>query len=81
MKPTLTALGALVLGLALADCRRPQTVVVEDNTPATPIVIERRSPPPNTVIVAPDHVHAATCGHYFYNGHWYYDPAHMYLID
>ena len=33
------------------------------------------------VIITNTHVHSRYCGHYFYDGRWYYLPQHKHGVD
>ncbi len=33
------------------------------------------------VIISAEHVHSRYCGHYFFDGHWYYLPQHKHGVD
>ncbi|MBI2933269.1 MAG: hypothetical protein HYY16_16615 [Planctomycetes bacterium] len=38
----------------------------------------RSHPPTSTeVVVSPDHVHDAQCGHYYHGGRWYHASKHL----
>jgi hypothetical protein len=76
---TLIAICALTLGAALCGCRthKEETKVYPDNDPDT-VVIEKQSQP-KTIVV--NHAHNASCGHYYYNGHWYAEPEHITIIE
>lgn len=68
MKSTLFVFIALT-GL-LASCR------------SRPVYVESHPhQQPTTVVVEKDHSHGNSCGHYYYNGHWYADPAHTVVIQ
>ena len=45
------------------------------------IVIEQPAAKPTTVIIEKEHVHSATCGHYYYNGAWYSEPEHVHVVE
>ena len=62
----LAYIAAVAATLTLAACRSNK-----------PDVIVRREPQqPSTVVVEKDH-----SGHYYYNGHWYAEPAHITIVD
>jgi hypothetical protein len=73
MKRFISLAAFVVLSVALADCRRPQTVVVEHDSPPPAAA-------PNTVIIDRTHMHGANCGHYYYNGQWYAEPEHIHVV-
>ncbi len=33
------------------------------------------------VIITDTHLHSRYCGHYIYDGHWYYLPEHKHGVD
>ena len=45
------------------------------------VVIERPATQPQTVIIEKEHVHSATCGHYYHNGVWYAEPEHIHIVE
>jgi hypothetical protein len=72
MKSTFASIAAITVVLAAAGCRRPQQTVVVDRT---------EEPKPSTVVIDRTHVHSTECGHFYYNGHWYSDSAHVHIIE
>lgn len=54
--------------LALTGCPRHMHL----HAPPHPVVHG-----PRVVVVAPAHVHSATCGHYYHGDSWYYDEGHV----
>jgi hypothetical protein len=73
MKSTFASIAAITVVLAAAGCRRPQQTVVVDRT--------EEPKQPSTVVIDHTHVHSPECGHFYYNGHWYSDSAHVHIIE
>jgi hypothetical protein len=71
MKSAFAATAFAIASLSLAACR--------SNKPD--VIIQERRSEPSTVVIEKDHVHGTSCGHYYYNGHWYAEPAHIHIVD
>jgi hypothetical protein len=65
-----TLIGAAILGLA--------ALAAGGCTVETPGYHHRVYGP--AVVVTTEHVHSQTCGHFYYDGHWYLTAGHVHTL-